>query len=63
MKGTYEFTVPNGDYDYDAKTDTFVWKDLVFTETHWKQVKEVVKDYVSDDVPFTMIFMPEGRDL
>lgn len=55
----YEFTVPDGDYDYYSESDTYVWKNLVFTESHWKQAKEAIKAYVTDDIPFTMVFTPE----
>lgn len=55
----YEFTVPDGDYDYNPETDTYIWKNLVFTDLQWKQAKETIKDYVSDDVAFTMRFVPE----
>lgn len=52
----FEFTVPDGDYDYYPDTDTYVWKTLVFTENNRKQAKEVIKAYDRDDVPFTMVF-------
>lgn len=55
----FEFTVPDGDYDYNFQTDTYVWKNLVFTENHWKQAKEVIKEYVRDDVEFVLTFKPE----
>lgn len=59
MIKVYEFTVPDGDYDYYPETDTYVWKNLVFTENNWKQAKVTIKDYVADEVPFTMTFKLE----
>lgn len=55
----FEFTVPEGDYDYDFETRIYTWKDLVFTETKWKTAKEIIKTYREDLVPFTMVYSPK----
>lgn len=56
----FKFTVPGGDWDYNVETDRHTSKDLVFTEKKLKRAKAAIKEYVDEDVPFTMIFIPKG---
>lgn len=53
----FEFTIPDGDYDYNSETDTYTFKALVFTENSWKQAKEAIKEFVNDGVPFTLHYL------
>lgn len=55
----FEFTVPDGDYDYDSITDTYTWKTLVFSEKKKGAALTAIKEFVNDETPFTMTFLPK----
>lgn len=49
----FEFSVPDGDWDYDEVTKNYVFKPLVFTEKR-KAAKRTLKEFINDGVEFTM---------
>lgn len=53
----FEFTVPDGDYDYDSTTDTYTWKTLVFSEKKKGAALTAIKEFVNDGTSFTMTFL------
>lgn len=55
----FEFTVPDGDYDYDSTTDVYVWKPLHFFEKKKGDALKAVKEFVNDGTSFTMTFLPK----
>lgn len=56
----FTFSVPDGDFDYDSETRTYIFRNLVFTEKSWKKAKAAIKEFVNDGTPFTMIY--QGKD-
>ena len=54
----FEFTVPDG--DWDLVDGEYVFKPLVFVEPDKEIALETFKEFVEDDVAFTMVFTLKG---
>lgn len=55
----FEFTVPEGDWEYEPVTGAYIFKNLVFTEDSWKQAKEAIHEFRENSTQFTMTFTPK----
>lgn len=52
----FEFTVPDGDWDFNPDTRQYTMKKLVFTEKKKKVALAVAKEFIADGTAFTMTF-------
>lgn len=55
----YEFTVPDGDWDYDNETDEYHFKNLTFVEATWGAASDAMDEFRREGTAFTMNYTPK----